>query len=116
MFRVLLLVLLLLAACARRGGPPALPETAPGGWRLTETKHDGSKTFGTYAGAGTIRVEVEDTGSSGVALDRAQRTRLEPDMVFFYKNNYFVIVRWEEADRDSVKAFVRDLEKRLESH
>ena len=114
MSRLLPVLLVLLGGCAHRGSQPALPETAAGGWRLTESHHEGSKTRGTYEGAGVVRVEVEDTGSSGVALDRAQRTRPEADMVFFYKGNYFVTVRWEKADRDALKGLVRELEKRLQ--
>jgi hypothetical protein len=104
---------LILSACARRKAP-ALPETAAGGWRLQETKREHSRIMGTYQGPGTVRVEIEDTGSSGTALDRAQRTRAQPDTVFFYKGDYFVTVKWEQADRDALKLLVRDLEKRLE--
>jgi hypothetical protein len=34
-------------------------------------------------------------------------------MVFFDKGTYFVTVRWERADREALKLFVRELEKRL---
>jgi outer membrane biogenesis lipoprotein LolB len=114
MLRVLmLLVVMLLGACAGAKKPPALPETAPGGWHLRETKQEQAKTIGIYDGPGTVRVEVEDMGSQAVAFERAQRTRQQPDMVFFDKGTYFVTVRWERADRDALKLFVRELEKRL---
>ena len=112
--RALLLLPVILGACAHPGKDLVLPETAPGGWRLQETKREQTRITGTYQGPGTVRVELEDTGSSGKALDRAQRTRARPDTVFFYKGNYFVTVKWERADRDALKLFVRDLEKRLE--
>jgi hypothetical protein len=114
MSRFLLVFLALLGACSRRGGEVALPETAAGGWRLTASRHEGTRTLGTYEGAGLAKVEVEDTGSTGVALDRVQRTRPEADMVFFCKGNYYVTVRWEKADRDALKGLVRELEKRLQ--
>jgi len=114
MFKGLPLIVMLLAGC---GSPPrqaALPETAQGGWRLTEIRRQPPKTFGTYEGAGVVHVEVEDTGSSGVALDRTQRTRPEPDTVFFYKGNYFVKVRWEKTGREALHSLVRELQNRLE--
>jgi hypothetical protein len=114
MSRVLLLTLILLSGCARRAGQPVLPDTAAGGWRLTGSRQEGSKTLATYEGAGTVRVEVEDTGSTGVALDRVQRTRQEPDMVFFCTGDYFVIVRWEKADRAALKGLITALENRLQ--
>ena len=39
-----------------------------GGWRLKDTKHEGTKTVGVYEGPGTVRVEVEDMGAQAVAL------------------------------------------------
>jgi hypothetical protein len=57
---------------------------------------------------------VVDTGASVTAFDLAQRARPRPDTVFFYKENYFVTVKWEGADREALKLLVRDLEKRLE--
>jgi hypothetical protein len=109
----LLLAILLLGACTGAKKPPALPETTPGGWHLKEAKHEQGKTIGIYDGPGTLRVEVEDMGSQAVAFERAQRTRAQADMVFFDKDSYFVTVRWEKADRDALKLFVRELEKRL---
>jgi hypothetical protein len=108
----LVLMAILLAACSA-AKPPVLPETAAGGWHLKETKHEQSKTIGIYDGPGTVRVEMEDLGSQAVAFERAQRTRAQPDMIFFDKGNYFVTVHWENADREALKQFVRDLEKRL---
>ena len=104
-------VFVLLVACSSASKPFVLPETAPGGWRLKETKHEGVKTLGVYEGAGTVRVEVEDMGVQAVAFERAQRTRSQPDMVFFDKGSYFVIVRWEQADREALKQLVRQLQK-----
>ena len=85
-----------------------------GGWRLQESKREQKKTTATYRGPGTVRIEVEDTGASVNAFDRAQRARPQPDTVFFYKEKYFVTVKWEGADRDALKSLVRDLEKRLQ--
>jgi hypothetical protein len=108
---LLLLVLFLLEACSSPAKPFVLPETAPGGWHLRETKREGAKTLGVYEGPGTVRVEAEDMKVSAVAFERAQKTRAEPDMVFFDKGVYFVTVRWEQADRETLKLLVRELQK-----
>jgi hypothetical protein len=112
--RNLLWVFAVSGGCARRSKGPLLPESAAGGWRLQDMQREQKTTTATYQGQGTVRVEVEDTGASVTAFDRAQRARPQPDSVFFYKENYFVTVKWEGADREAVKLFVRDLEKRLE--
>jgi len=109
---LLLLVLILLEACSSGSKPFALPETAPGGWRLKETKHEGAKTLAVYEGSGTVRVEVEDMGAQAVAFERVQRTRSAPETVFFDKDKYFVTVRWEQADRDALRQLVRELQKK----
>jgi hypothetical protein len=101
--------LMLLAGCSG-AKVPVLPQTTAGGWHLKETKHEQAKTIGIYEGPGTVRVEMEDLGSQAVAFERAQRTRAQPDMIFFDKGKYFVTVRWENADREALKKFVRDLE------
>ena len=110
--RVLLLMLVVLSeACSSGSRPFELPGTAPGGWHLKETRRKGAKTLAVYEGPGTVRVEVEDTGAQAVAFERAQRTRSQPDMVFFDKGAYFVTVRWEQADREALKQLVRTLQK-----
>jgi hypothetical protein len=111
--RTWLAVVLATSGCTRRKEPLVLPSQAGGGWTLQESKHDGNKTTATYTGPGVLHVEVEDTGSSAAALDRAQRFRPQPDLVFFYKDDYFVTVRWEKAERDKLRQFMHDLEKAI---
>lgn len=114
MFRHLIFALLLIACgCQQRSGP-VLPQSTAGGWTLQDVSRTDRKTAGTYRGSGTVRVEVEDTGASVTAFDRAQRARPQANTVFFYKGNYFVTVTWSEADRDALRSLLRDLEKRLE--
>ena len=113
-------VLALIAAC---GGPPkserpVLPPTVAEVWRLKDSRETpmqgrGRIVEGTYEGPGTIRVQVHDLPSSGMALDVAQKWRQLPDTVSFYHDHYFVVVRWENSDRDALKRFVRELEKHL---
>jgi len=109
---LLLLLMVLLEACSTAKQPFVLPESMPGGWRLKETKHEGVKTIGVYEGQGAVRVEAEDMGASAVAFERAQKTRSQPDMVFFDKGQYFVTVRWEQADREALRLLVRELQKK----
>ena len=66
-----------------------------------------------YEGSGRIQVSLYDLKSSAAALDAAQRWRPSDDTVFFYKENYFAVVKWENVNRAALGAFVRDLEKRL---
>ena len=110
---VLLAVLALYGGCARGRKEPVLPQTAAGGWRLQKARREQGRIVGTYQGPGTVRVEVVDAGSPVAAFDRAQRSRPQPDTVVFYKENYFVTVNWEQADRGALKLLVRELEKRL---
>ena len=46
-------------------------------------------------------------------MDLAQRWRPSADTVFFYRGRYFVVVKWQQADRKALQEFVRELEKRL---
>lgn len=103
----------LLACTGRAPRAFTFPENMPGGWRLKDTRREGVRTFGTYEGPGTLTVEVEDVGSFEAGLDRAQRTRPEANMVFFNKGNYFVTVRWQQAEREALRKFVKDLEQRF---
>ena len=112
--RLMVSLCIALGACAPRSRPLSLPETAAGGWSLQETRREQKKITGIYRGPGVVHVEVDDTGASVTAFDRAQRARPQPDTVFFYKGNYFITVKWESADREALRQFVRDLEKRLE--
>ena len=57
---------------------------------------------------------VEDAlDSPAVALDLVQRWRPSADTVFFYRGRYFVVLKWQDADRTALQAFAAELEKRL---
>ena len=106
-----LLLIVLLQACSSANKSFVLPQHTPGGWHLKETKHEGAKTLGVYEGPGKVSVEAEDMGVPAVAFERTQRTRSQPDTVFFDKGRYFVTVRWEQTDRDALRLLVRELQK-----
>jgi hypothetical protein len=47
-------------------------------------------------------------------VDLAQRWRPSADTVFFSRGAYFVVVKWQAADRSALQAFVRNVEKTLQ--
>jgi hypothetical protein len=65
----------------------------------------------TYEGPGKLDARVYQLTSPAVALDLAQRWTPAPDTVFFYADRFFVLIRWQTADRKSLHAFVGALEK-----
>jgi hypothetical protein len=66
-----------------------------------------------YEGPGKLEARVYELTDSAVGLDLAQRWRPSADTVFFWDRNYFVVVKWQEADRKALQEFLRDLEARL---
>ncbi len=66
-----------------------------------------------YEGPGKIDARIYELTAPGVALDLVQRWRPSADTVFFYQGNYFVVVKWEDADRTALREFVGELEKRV---
>lgn len=67
----------------------------------------------TYEGPGKLEARAYELDSSAVALDLVQRWRPSADTVFFYRGRFFVVVKWDQAERKSLEAFVRELETRL---
>lgn len=66
-----------------------------------------------YEGPGKLEARIYELESSGIALDQVQRWRPSADTVFFYRDQYFVVIKWQDADRKALNAFVAELEKRL---
>ena len=66
-----------------------------------------------YEGPGKLEARLYELASSGVALDIVQRWRPSADTVFFYEKNYFVVVKWQRAERPALQAFVREIQSRL---
>ncbi len=116
-----------LSACSKKQPSPDLfPVTAASGWRRTafETGSSGPDPVprssirqvltARYEGPGKLEARAYELTSAGVALDLVQRWKPSADTVFFYRDNWFVVVKWQEAERAAVQAFVRDVEKRLD--
>ena len=118
----------LLTGCRRKNPPPDLfPTVMAGGWKRTELREIPASDapdpvprtsidalqVASYEGPGKLEARAYQLDSPGVALDLAQRWRPSADTVFFYRDEYFVVIKWQEADRKALKAFVDELEKRL---
>ena len=105
----------------------ALAETVGGVWRraavrdlwVSEAPDPVPRTsverlqVAAYEGPGKLEARVYELSSFEVGLDLAQRWRPSADTVFFNRGRYFVVVKWQQADRRALEDFVRELEKRL---
>jgi hypothetical protein len=69
----------------------------------------------TYEGPakGKLQARAYELSSPQAGVDLAQRWRPSADTVFFWATNYFVVVKWDEADRASLQQFTQTLAKRL---
>jgi hypothetical protein len=67
-----------------------------------------------YEGSGNLDVALYEMSSSAAALDAVQRWRPEANTVFFYRDEFFVVVRYDgAADRQALNGFVRDMSAHL---
>jgi hypothetical protein len=119
---------ILLTACGRVEPMPDLfPQVVAGVWHRTslrdlppsESPDPGPRNSvdriqtAAYQGPGKLEARVYQLTSSAVGLDMAQRWHPSADTVFFNQGRYFVVVKWQEAERQALQAFVRALEGRL---
>lgn len=123
-----LLLIIFCAACGKPEPPPNLfTETVAGVWHRTSLRTLSASdapdpvprtainqiVAASYEGPGKLDARLYQLSSSGVALDLVQRWRPSADTVFFYARNYFVVVKWQDADRKALQQFVHTLEDRL---
>ena len=117
---------ILLASCggAPRPAAPLFPSQA-GVWKLRQSgdlplsgvpepiARLGVRRAGTaaYEGAGTLQVETYEMTSSAAALEAEQTWRPVAGTVAFHRDSYFTVIHWENAARDSVPEFVREMRK-----
>ena len=120
---------LALGACRRNAPLPAnfFPETVANVWRraaarnlpVSEAPDPVPRTsverlqVAAYEGPGKIEARVYELSSPDIGLDLMQRWRPSADTVFFNRGQYFVVVKWQQADRKALQEFVRELERRL---
>ena len=119
---------LALGACRQRTPLPSLlPETVANVWRRTSLRELSVSDapdpvprssirrleIAGYEGPGKLEARVYEMSSQGVAFDLVQRWRPSADTVFFNQGEFLVVVKWEQADRQALRDFVRELESRL---
>jgi hypothetical protein len=114
---------LVLSACSQpaRSAASLLPASVGGVWQRTSLRDIPPPRPGIvrafeagYEGAGKLTVDLYETKISGTAFEMVQHWRAAPETVFFDKGRYFVLVKWEQADRKALTALVRGLQKELE--
>jgi hypothetical protein len=108
--------------------PPGLfPATAANAWRRTALRDLPVSeapdpvprneieriTAASYEGPGKLEARVYVLRSPAVGLDLSQRWRPSADTVFFSRGRYFVVLKWQAAERRPLQDFVRELEGRL---
>ena len=116
-----------LAACRRAGLPNPFPETVAGVWHRTATREVAVSDApdpvprlsvrrlwtAVYEGPGKLEARAYELTSSAVGLDMVQRWRPSADTVFFNPGVWFVVVRWQQAERKALQDFMREMEKAL---
>ena len=118
-----------LAGCHRPVAmPPNLcPASAAGGWRLVVAREVPVSEApdpvprneierleeGLYEGPGKLAARVYALSSATVGLELSQRWRPSADTVFFHRGHFFVVVKWQAAERQPLETFIRGLEGRL---
>ena len=114
-------------SCHRTPAPDLFPPVVAGAWRRTSlanvpvsdapdpvprTSVERLQVAG-YEGPGKLEARAYELESPAVALDLVQRWRPSADTVFFYRDRYFVVIKWQQADRKALEAFIRDFQSRL---
>jgi hypothetical protein len=119
-----------LGACGEKAElPPDLfPQNVSGGWNLVDARDLGASDSpdpvprnsieriraATYkAGDAEIQARVYLLSSADVGAALGTRWRPSADTVFFDHGSYFVVVKWQAADRKALQDFVAGLQKRL---
>jgi len=121
-------ILLLLGACKQGAAPPVFPASVADAWRLKSSQSFAAgsapelvRKIGTrgwwrtvYEGPGTATVELYELTATPGGLEMVQRWRPAADTVVWYTPRYFVVVKWQSADRAAVGALVRSIEKQFQ--
>jgi len=118
-----------LAACHTAVKIPAdlFPANAAGGWRRLSARElpvseapdpvprneVDSLAVASYDGPGKIEARVYALSSATVGPELSQRWRPSADTVFFNRGRFFVVVKWQAAQRAALESFIRQLEGRL---
>ena len=122
MRRYWIILAIVLTACSRppRSAASLLPASVSGVWQRTSLRDipPPKRTIlraleADYQGAGKLTVDLYEAKVSGTAFEMTQHWRSAPNTVFFDKDRYFVVMKWQQADRPALTAFVRAMQKNL---
>jgi hypothetical protein len=118
-----------LTGCGRHSAPPAdlFPPTMAGVWQRTAVRETpvseapdpvprnsvARLLTASYSGPGKLDARAYELDTPAVGLVLAQRWRPSADTVYFNRGRYFVVVKWQEADRAALRSFLRALEERI---
>jgi hypothetical protein len=122
---------LALGACGEKAELPRdlFPQSVGGVWSLVEVRDLGASETpdpvprnsieriraATYKAAADAEIQARVYLLSSADVGAALGTRWRPsaDTVFFNHGPYFVVVKWQAAERAAVQEFVAELQKRL---
>ena len=126
----LLLLSVLLASCRHAPSPTPMPDVfreTVGAWHRTSLSELPPSSppdpvppaaiqrirAATYEGPGKLEARLYQLTSPTLTSDLAQRWSPSPDTVFFYADRFFVLIRWQTADRKSLHEFLTTLQKTM---
>jgi hypothetical protein len=66
-----------------------------------------------YAGPGKLEARAYELDSPAVGPDLERRWRPSSDTVYFSRGRWFVVVKWQQADRGALQAFLQEVERRI---
>jgi hypothetical protein len=126
--RTWVLIAFVFTAC-RESAPPLdlFPPAVANGWRRTALRDTPvsespdpvprtavkSLRTATYEGPGKLEARAYELDSAGVGVTLMQRWQPSADTIFFSRGRYFLVVKWQSADRKALQEFVAELQKRL---
>jgi len=124
-----MMLTLALSGCGKEAElPPDLfPETVASVWRRGETRDLAVSEApdpvprneverlreAAYDGPGKLQARVYQLRSAAVGQELSQRWRPSADTVFFDAGRYFVVVKWQAADRKALREFLKALQTKL---
>jgi hypothetical protein len=125
--RACLLLTGALGACGRREATVQVLPDALAGWKRTSWREVAVSDApdpvprnsvvrvqaADYTGPGKLEARAYELTGSAAGLDIAQGWRPSADTVFFWAQKWFVVIKWEEADRKALQRFTSALEMRL---
>ncbi len=66
-----------------------------------------------YEGPGAVHLEISAVAHGAVGLDMVQKWRPLADTVVFSTEKYFVVVRWEDTNREALRGLIARLQRDL---